>query len=570
MSEFGNETATATLRLSEKTLEALLKLLKFMMERNKKSIESELKKEELKNLKSENAKKKVRRYLNNKKGNVRANMLYKSGEKLLPISIPLSVADLRKFEKYAKMYGMTYTSIADKRIAKEIKNIKDKMKETDDEVLISTLKEKLENLEKERQKRIVIIREKDLEITKEITDKMNMDIQLKDIDNEINIAQNIGNVEAIAELSKEKEDIKRNVFDKFNTLSNKIVLAEIAGDTIEEKIDFNRAIANVTNLKDLNNTSILCERTNPKNFIEATSSQEISKDGREYINTEYKVFNQNQEQKCSEFEHGKFMHYSTKEGENTSEIGDKHWENMKIEMKEKGDFSNDLLIFRDKESYEKYLNDFTKIEEKFINREDVITFEADSNSYVDCQGIINNLSGQLSDHNLMMNAKMELMNVKTKKVVHLNKNMADDEKIKCSEGLNIVEQINNYKSINDLQNKIEMTKFEMGEETSSDIITSYENKIKKMKQELELCNKKARQLELQQKKIKAVAVVGFVEYKKALEETIESKEVIKESGHNKSVQPKAKWEKDIKTYRVKSINTQSKTTKTKSKELSIE
>lgn len=570
MSEFGNETATATLRLSEKSIEALLKLLKFLMERNKKNIEAELKKEELKNLKTENSKKKVRRYLNNKKGSVRANMLYKSGEKLLPISIPLSVAELREFEKYSKMYGMTYASISDKRVTKEIKEIKDKIKNTNDENLISTLKEKLNDLEKERHKRIVIIREKDLEITKEITDKMNTDIQLKDIDNEINIAKNIGNTEVIADLNKEKEDIKINIFNKFNTLSNKIVLAEIAGETIEDKIDFNRAIANVTNLKDLNKTSILCERTNPKNFIEATSRQEISKDGNQYINTEYKVFNQNKEQQCSEFNHGKFMHYSTKEGENTSDIGDKHWENMKTEMKEKGDFSDDLLIFQDKEAYEKYLNDFNKIDEKFINREDVITFEADSNSYVDCQGIINNLEGQLSEHNMMMNAKMELMNVKSKKVIHLNKNMTDDEMIKCSEGLNIVQQINNYKTINELQNKIEMTKFEMTEETSSEIITSYENKIKRMKQELDLCNKKAKQLELQQKKIKAVAVVGLVESKKVLEETIENKEVSKTNNNSKSLQPKTKWEKDIKNYRSKTTNTQSKTTKTKTKEISID
>ena len=582
MSEFGNETATATIRLTEKSLEALLKLLKYLMERNERNTELELKKQKLQNMKTDTEIKKARDYLNRKRGNVRANMLYKSGERLLPISIPMSVNELREFEKYSKIYGLIYSSISDRSVAENIKKTEKQIKATEDEATKEILKKQLEKLEVERQKRIVIIREKDLEIAKDITDRMNLDIRLNDIDKEINMAKENEENEIVEQLQLEKEKINQSAFEKFNEMSNKNVIAEIVGNKVKDNINFDKVIADVTNLQGLEETMVICERTNPYNYIEVNSKKETLEDGRNFINTEYKVYNNNEQQKCDEFNHGKFTHFSNKEGSN-SEYGDKHWSNMKKEMKEKGGFTNDLLIFKNNEDYKKYLESFNKTIEKSINREDVLTYEADINSYKDCQGIINNLKGQLANHNMLLNAQMQLCDKTTNQIISINKNRIDDEKIECIEGINIVNQIGNYKKMNDLQNKIELKKMEKeddtkkfnesGDKTSENLILykksqeKFNKELEQLEKELHSCNKKAEELELQQKKIKSVAIisVGIIEKEKILEKEESIQEIMKDTEKIEiETQSKEKWEKDINTN-ISSRETTKTTVHTQSK-----
>ena len=105
----------------------------------------------------------------------------------------------------------------------------------------------------------------------------------------------------------------------------------------------------------------VCERSTPDRYMEISSHELIDEStGNPFVSTEYKVFNNGQQQKCSEFSHGKFTHYTDFQGENTSCYGVDHWGNMQSEMLEKGGFSDDMLLFQNKTLYEAYVKRFSQ------------------------------------------------------------------------------------------------------------------------------------------------------------------------------------------------------------------
>lgn len=135
-----------------------------------------------------------------------------------------------------------------------------------------------------------------------------------------------------------------------------------------KKTSFENAINSLGNGQLIDVPVFVCDRNNPLNYMEISSAKEMSDEGRPYINTEFKVFNHGKKQKCSEFKHGRFTHYSDSQGNNTTNHGDEHWHNMKKEIKEKGGFSDDLLLFDSEKDYlnyvEQYYNDPEKNQEE--------------------------------------------------------------------------------------------------------------------------------------------------------------------------------------------------------------
>lgn len=607
MSEFGNETATAVFKLSEKSMDALLKLLKFLMERNERAVNNNLKKEQLKSIKDQKQKQKAIAYLDKNRGYARMKQMLKSGERLIPIGTALSPREQKRFNHYAKISGLTYSSISDKRVAEKIKLIKEDLKDLEAKAEIQTkignfgkslnlaklseadrlkyesLTKEMAKLEEQRANRILIVRDKDLELVKDITDRMNMDIRFEDIETEINDIKDKGSIskedeQRIKDLEKKKSDLENASFEKFNDRSNDTILAEAMGDEVHEKVDFDKALLKVTGRMD-KEACIVCERTNPRNYMEVSSTQEISDEGNPYVNTEYKVYNQGEQQKCDEFKHGKFTHYSDSKGNNTSSYGNKHWENMKKEMKQKGGFTNDLLMFKHKEDYEKYVEQYQKAVEKTTPREDTIAYEADGNSFKDCMGIINRLQGQLSDHNLALNSQRELCNATTKNVIHYDKNMEDDERLAYVSGKNMVSRIENLEKMNDIQNKIafvendkqtDMQQFakygrpEVMLDNHKSIQAEYDRQIEELKQQHKETLAREEQLATRQKAIESITIVSLVtqealesemveaQTRQAETNSVELKETLHsdvEEMQNETTQSKEQWQKDISNNR---------------------
>ena len=100
----------------------------------------------------------------------------------------------------------------------------------------------------------------------------------------------------------------------------------------------------------------ICDRNDPQNYMEVSASLETHND-RQYVNTEFKVFNQGVQQQCNVFPHGKFTHYTRADGSNSTDQGEEHWDKMKQQMQEKGDFGDDLIFFPDVQSYQRFMTD---------------------------------------------------------------------------------------------------------------------------------------------------------------------------------------------------------------------
>lgn len=102
----------------------------------------------------------------------------------------------------------------------------------------------------------------------------------------------------------------------------------------------------------------ICERNQPDNYIRVSweKHETITKNGesKEYLASEFEVYYQGKKQTCEEFEHGNFSHYSQKNGNQSSEKGEEHWSNLKDEMKRKGSFSEEVLVFSSEKEYLDY------------------------------------------------------------------------------------------------------------------------------------------------------------------------------------------------------------------------
>ena len=138
---------------------------------------------------------------------------------------------------------------------------------------------------------------------------------------------------------------------------------------IQQVSDFTDIVDNINDLDFSDNQRyIICDYNNPKNHMEVSTSLETHKD-RQYVNTEFKVFKDNQEQKCSVFPHGKFTHYSRADGTNSSQQGNEHWDKMKKEMKEKGGFSDNVVVFSNEENYKKFVIVQEEVQEEVQKKE---------------------------------------------------------------------------------------------------------------------------------------------------------------------------------------------------------
>lgn len=171
------------------------------------------------------------------------------------------------------------------------------------------------------------------------------------------------------------------------------------------KNNFEHAIMEVDGkIIDKKKPVILCERTNPNSYIRVQGTEENYNDGTPYIASEYQVFKDGVKQTSREFKHGKFLHNCDGEGRNSSEAGERHWENIKIEMKDKGGFSDDILIFENEEDYKNYISDFEKdgeqIDKKNLlynelktEKENILKDDVDQFNEKQAQNLFNEISG---------------------------------------------------------------------------------------------------------------------------------------------------------------------------------
>lgn len=518
MSGFGDDVLSAQMKISEKGLDLLLKLLRFLESRknlnNFKSInmDEKIKAEKLKEITLE-------KKINMQSGKIDNKLLSQSKEPLHPIAVKLNYNELMKLHKYAKIYGYPFSAIGSGVKPKQVKSLKQELKKltelakkeglTEQQVeLYKELNKKIEILSKERDDYTIIVREKDLSLIKESTDRMNEDIKLNDIDKEIEELENKEDrtpaEEAVLEnLKKEKEDVLKSSISDFNKESADIIFNDVCNNMQSRSLSFDRALNRFTD-RDFSSeqATYVCERTNPNSYIEMKSSLAEYK-GYEYTKTDYEVYNNGIRQIADERlrKDGKFSDERFESrGYNGRGVG--FWENLKNDIKEKGNFTDDVVIFSNKEEFDKYRELYNKEIEKNILNESTTSLEIDNESFKDCAGIINQLKARLNEHNLDVNEKQEICKADTKEVVILDDNMLDDEKYAYVDSVNIIKQISTYKELNVVQTQLAMEKQELiNNIDDKELSGRIEEKIEELKLRKSELEKEAEKLKDEAKQI---------------------------------------------------------------------
>lgn len=119
---------------------------------------------------------------------------------------------------------------------------------------------------------------------------------------------------------------------------------------------FEKAISGVAKTVDTGKEVVITDAEHPENYICGTAYTKERDNGDPFVCSTYEVFKDNIKQKCDEFKHGEFTHYSDGKAANSSQEGTDHWENMKQEMREKSGLSDKVLVFDSVKAYEAFKN----------------------------------------------------------------------------------------------------------------------------------------------------------------------------------------------------------------------
>lgn len=421
MSEFGNESSTAVLRVAEKSIEALLKLFKFILERKEKQINAALKKEQLYEIKLKSGERIAKLKVAGKVGFVKAKLLQRCGEPLVVIKTIMTDQQVKDFSRLAKKYGIPFTSISDRNKTGE-------------------------------KEHTFFVREKDLVTAKEITDRMTKDMQLKSIDEKISEIKDKGNLSEkdlvdIEYLKQQKEDIIHNETKTFNEENAEIIFNNVCGEMQNKSLSFDKALNRYTDRDFSRDASyFLCERTNPTSYIELKSTLDKFS-GREYTRTNYNVYKNEVEQiaDLSLRKDGKFTDerfYGRPKG---------FWQDIKSDMMQKGGFSNDVVVFNNKEEFLRY-------QQLYKEQQKEIAVLEKEGEYRDYAAITEQLKEQLKKNNAELDDDGYAVDKVTKEhlIIVAAKNI--EERSRIAESAVIAMQISNYKELSKAQVKLEMDK----------------------------------------------------------------------------------------------------------------
>ncbi|MBQ4530171.1 MAG: hypothetical protein IJA36_06115 [Lachnospiraceae bacterium] len=316
--------------------------------------------------------------------------LYGAEERTI-INISDTSAD--RFYDMAKQHKLTYTLMPDLNLTDGVfqimvpaaqadiyKVIIDKIAEEElkfNESKISELELEIESLKKEKVQYEGIIENLSQEGKKDSEEYKQAEKNLQDCENKIKEKEkeiagikNRNTGEITYEDYMQTNSFAFNHQELFNEMMNQGVELHAFGlsdsifsvlkgsETVKtEKTD--EALTSITAMKDILDTDkkiVLCDLSNPENHIEAsTATKEY--DDRTYICTTYEVYANGEKQRCEEFSHGEFTHYSDIQGKNSGNDGEQHWENMKKEMKDKGKLHDEVMLFSSVSKYEAFLKE---------------------------------------------------------------------------------------------------------------------------------------------------------------------------------------------------------------------
>lgn len=341
MSEFGNDAAVEAMRLMTDIIKDFLKYIvetrERRLQRELHKLQVETKKTQLTQTQKELYEKRKKEIVDKNRGYINLKKLLNSGEKIRMAATKMSLEDQKIFQHYAKIMGLSYSFVTDKKVLDELTESREKLKQIDikakaegltqeDVDLRDNLHERISELESRKHEKIIVIRDKDLPMLLDITNRMCAEIELQAVNTKID---SVVNDEIVTE--------KGNHYDCKET-------------NLED------AVKGIFEREDITKPVYILDSQNPDTYI-ITSTQiqkPYNKERTDYISTTCTVVNNGVEQKSKEFAHGRFTRNTDFSGNNTTEAGNKHWQNMREEIATVSGFSGKAIVFSDGEQFESY------------------------------------------------------------------------------------------------------------------------------------------------------------------------------------------------------------------------
>lgn len=291
-----------------------------------------------------------------KRGKTNIDNLRKKGGTLEVVS--LNKEEYEKFQKLAKRWGILYTrNPVAKDLGKVYLSYATEQAPNMEKILEALKKEKLMDYKKEAVKEAKKANLNGKERIEFIDSYVEMAINRFQEENKNCSVEEYFEKSALGTCTNEEFDLAMR--EKFGSIYDEV--KDWEQDL--KKTDFEEIIEELSQYRKNTPPVYLCKQNEPESYIEVSWEIRKNEGGKDFLNTQYRVFNNGEEQKCDEFPHGKFWHFTQKSGQASSGRGKEHWDKLIEEMKTKGGFDDEILVFENEQEYNNYKEQVGRVRE---------------------------------------------------------------------------------------------------------------------------------------------------------------------------------------------------------------
>ena len=521
MADLGDRTLTAYMQMQKELIRAFSDLMKQLF-----SVDSKLKREQLKQMRTKNE----LDYMKSQSGLVSMKTLQSQGEQLFGLPVKMAPQDVRRMETLAKFYGVQFAKAVDKQVLENIRQTKAEIRDieaafhdfakltSEDQKRLEVLRDRLEKLQSEKAQMMVMIKYKDKKVFKDILDRMNVEKRLDEIDKRIEELENKKDRtqdedKELDSLKQEKEGLNKTLDKVFNAHMDESFMENVNDETGKEiePLSYDRAMANAIDIRHTGEPVYIVDAEKLDNYIEArtTYEEKYNDKGEDRLNTHFILYKEEAGVASVVTEANNYTRPKT--GEHTSSAGERFWERMKEDFRKKAEMGSMVYIFHDKKEMDNFRSEVSKrLEEERkevesvthseeiviaepVNIESSISIEASADSYKDYSQIINTLKSQLANHNMMINAKNEILSKTTGNPIKFSsKDFRFDDEMQdvqsTVQGILIAKETIKIQQMQKLQDEMQTT-FKVYEDmlkknNSADVRKIYEDKKKEYREEM--------------------------------------------------------------------------------------
>lgn len=423
MSDLGSDAGSTSLNLTAKTLEALLRLFEKIFEAWQRAPERAEHKLKLKQAKTEEEKVKAIKRLDGKTGFIKHKILSNTGQPLTVCGIHLTKEEIKQFNSICSREGILFSTISNLQ------------------------------LKKEGEKAFVGIecRTSDLEKLRAAVDRFNDEKRQEFIDNKIKSIMGKGELSEqdyadLRLLTGQKELMHKDYCNRLNAEIQDNVIQNAYDESKLKPMDISEALNRHTGRYiDKDQHSIIADAINPNKIIKCHGYDDKDpQTGENYIKTDYEVYNGN---KCL---------LRTTDGRFSGKPIN-YWGNQKKEIEEAADFSGTYYKFYSENEY--------KLWYEYVNKQNIEELSemdkpAESKDFSRCIDIG---MEKLKENGVELkeNILYDKESNQPLQVIINDKSLDRNKRSIVAESIIVGKQIENYKEIQELRNRLDLSKAEM-------------------------------------------------------------------------------------------------------------